>query len=141
MTVARQHKQRKVTRAHDKPRYTRQRPIKRGGGATPPQPPDIVALESFAPTTASAAALPVNIVLTGEFFQTGEHPVVAIIFKEDAPLTGSIVAMTFTVDSDTQITVPLNVGNGPGDVPGGYSISVGDGFTGSNFVAGFTVTA
>lgn len=143
MTVARMHKQRKVTRGRYVPRFSKQKSIKRGGGDSggTPQPPDIVALESFAPTTVSGAALPVNLVLTGQFFQTGEHAPVAIIFKEDAPLTGSMVAMTFTVDSDTQITVPLAVGNGPVDVPGGYSISVGDGFTGSNFVGGFTVTA
>lgn len=89
MAVARMHKQRKVMRGYNKPRYTKQRGIKRGGVVPPPA----ATLTTVAPTTGVAAGN-TAVTLTGTGF-TG---------ATGATFGGS-AGTTFVVVSATSITV------------------------------------
>jgi hypothetical protein len=68
-TIARFRKQRTVTRAPWKPRFTKQRINDRGSTTQSTMP--LPTLASIAPTTATVAALPVTITCTGTNFISG----------------------------------------------------------------------
>jgi hypothetical protein len=108
MTVARMHKQRKVTRATDKPRYTRQKPIKRGGAAPPPGPViPFPAVETVSPTTL-VLGTPTVVTFTGSDFVDG--CIVA---------TGPLFTFPTVFVSDTEVTATL-----PCDTAGTYQVFV-----------------
>ena len=88
-TVARYTKQRAVTRAPHKVRFTKQRLIRRGSTAT-----TLPTLASIAPTTTTAAAAATTITCTGTNFVSGVTK--AMVNNVDQPTTYvSATSVTF----------------------------------------------
>jgi hypothetical protein len=105
MTVARMHSQRQVQRGRDKPRYTGQRPIERGGPPAAAIPTPVVT--SVAPTSLAVGA-PADVTFTGSNFVDG-----------CSVATGSIYKFPTVFVSSTEV-----VGTFPCDVGGTYQAFV-----------------